>query len=86
MTFTYSLINNLVNAAATETIDHIRRTAPSTYFSQDRMVSGEDYNTFPLQDTSIAKLRAVNRTFAGDSKFIAWHDPSESEEDRCRIA
>lgn len=80
MTFTYSLINNLVNAAASETIDHIRRTAPSTYFAQDRMVSGEDYNTFPLQDTAIAKLRAVNRTFAGDSKFIPWHDPSETYE------
>ena len=80
MTFTYSLINTLQNAAASETIDHIRRTAPSTYFSQDRMVSAEDYNTFPLQDPSIAKLRAVNRTFAGDSKFIPWHDPSETYE------
>lgn len=80
MTFTYSLINALTNAAASETIDHIRRTAPSTYFSQDRMVSGQDYNTFPLSDTTIAKLRAVNRTFAGDSKYIPWHDPSESYE------
>lgn len=80
MTLTFSLINSLQNAAASETIEHIRRTAPATYFAQDRMVSGEDYNTFPLQDPSIAKLRAVNRTFAGDSKYIAWHDPSESYE------
>lgn len=80
MTYTYSLINSLTNAAASETIDHIRRTAPSTYFTQDRMVSGEDYNTFLLQDPSIAKLRAVNRTFAGDSKYIPWHDPSETYE------
>jgi hypothetical protein len=80
VTFTFSLINSLQNAAASESIDHIRRTAPSTYFAQDRMVSGEDYNTFPLQDPSIAKLRALNRTFAGDSKYIPWYDPSETYE------
>jgi hypothetical protein len=80
ITVTFSLINSLQNAAASESIEHIRRTAPSTYFAQDRMVSGEDYNTFPLQDPSIAKLRAINRTFAGDSKYIPWHDPSESYE------
>ncbi|KKL82746.1 hypothetical protein LCGC14_1981680, partial [marine sediment metagenome] len=80
VTFTFSLINTLQNAAATETIDHIRRTAPSVYYTQDRMVNAQDYNTFLLQDPTIAKLRAVNRTFAGDSKFIAWHDPSESYE------
>ena len=80
MTFTFSLINTLTNASASETIDHIRRTAPSVYYTQDRMVNGQDYNTFMLQDPSIAKLRAVNRTFAGDSKFIPWSDPSESYE------
>ena len=80
VTFTFSLINTLQNAAATETIDHIRRTAPSVYYTQNRMVNGQDYNTFLLQDPTIAKMRAVNRTFAGDSKYIAWHDPSESYE------
>jgi hypothetical protein len=44
------------------------------------MVNAQDYNTFMLQDPSIAKLRSVNRTFAGDSKFIPWHDPSETYE------
>ncbi len=75
-TFTYSLINSLQNASAAETIEHIKQTAPAVYYTQDRMVNGEDYNVFPLQDSSILKLRAVNRTFAGDSKYIAWHDPS----------
>lgn len=80
VTFTFSLINTLSNASASETIEHIRRTAPSVYYTQDRMVNAQDYNTFMLQDPTIAKLRAVNRTFAGDSKFIPWHDPSESYE------
>ena len=79
-TFTFSLINTLQNAAGSETIDHIRRTAPSVYYTQDRMVNARDYNTFLLQDPTIAKLRAVNRTFAGDSKYIPWHDPSETYE------
>lgn len=81
LTFTFSLVNSLVNGAATEDIERIRRFAPSIFYTQDRMVNGRDYNAYPLQDQSIAKLRAVNRTFAGDSKYLAWHDPSEYYED-----
>jgi hypothetical protein len=44
------------------------------------MVNGRDYNSFMLQDSSILKLRSVNRTFAGDSKYISWHDPSTTYE------
>lgn len=79
-TFTYSLINSLQNASASEDIEHVRTTAPAVYYSQDRMVNGEDYNTFMLQDPSILKLRAINRTFAGDSKYIPWHDASGTYE------
>jgi hypothetical protein len=76
-TFTFSLISSIQNNSASEDIDHIRRVAPSVYYTQDRMVNGRDYNTFMLQDPSILKLRAVNRTFSGDSKYISWHDPKE---------
>jgi len=79
--FTFSLINSLQNASVSEDIEHIRRVAPSVYYTQDRMVNGRDYNSFMLQDPSILKLQAVNRTFAGDSKYIAWHDPKEYYED-----
>lgn len=78
--FTFSLTSSLLNASASETLQHIQNTAPSVYYTQDRMVNGQDYNTFMLQDPSILKLRAFNRTFAGDSKYIPWHDPSESYE------
>jgi len=80
LSFTFSLINTVQNASPSEDIEHIRRIAPSVYYSQDRMVNGRDYNTFMLQDPTILKLRSVNRTFAGDSKYIAWHDASESYE------
>ena len=80
LTFTFSLINSLQNASPSEDIDHVRRVAPSVYFTQDRMVNNRDYNVFMLQDPTILKLRAVNRTFAGDSKYLFWHDPSETYE------
>ncbi|QDJ96481.1 baseplate wedge [Xanthomonas phage Xoo-sp13] len=73
----FSLTNPIQNAAPSETIEHIRRIAPAVYYTQDRMVNGRDYNDFPLQDNTILKLRAINRTFAGDSKYINWHDASE---------
>lgn len=79
-TFQYSLIGSLQNASASEDIEHVRATAPAVYYSQDRMVNGEDYNVFMLQDPSIMRLRAVNRTFAGDSKYITWHDASGTYE------
>lgn len=79
-TFTVSLISTLQNASAREDLEHIRTTAPAVYFTQDRMVNAEDYNVFLLQDSSILKLRALNRTFAGDSKYITWHDPSTTYE------
>lgn len=75
--FTISLVNPIQNSAPSEDIEHIRRTAPAVYYTQDRMVNARDYNEFMLQDNSILKLRAINRTFSGDSKYIYWHDPRE---------
>lgn len=75
--FSFSLMDPIQNSAPSEDIDRIRRIAPAVYYTQDRMVNGRDYNDFMLQDNTILKLRAINRTFAGDSKYIAWHDPRE---------
>lgn len=77
LTFNFSLLDSIQNSASSEDIEHIKRIAPAVYYTQDRMVNGQDYNTFMLQDNSILKLRSINRTFAGDSKYIAWHDPRE---------
>ena len=75
-TFRFSLAQTLQNGAATETLEHIRTYAPSTYYTQDRMVNGQDYNTFLLKDPSIFRLKAINRTFSGQPKYIRWNDPS----------
>lgn len=73
---TFSLTTTLQNGSATETIEHIRRSAPATYYAQNRMVNGQDYNTFLLKDPSIIRLKTINRTFAGQPKYIDWNDAS----------
>lgn len=77
---TVSLINSLQNGSASEDLQHIKDNAPLVYATQNRMVTGEDYQTFMMQDPSILKLKTLNRTFAGDSKYIKWHDPSGTYE------
>lgn len=71
----FSLVDPIQNSAPSEDIESIRRIAPSVYYTQDRMVNNKDYNEFLLQDNSILKLKALNRTFAGDSKYVYWQDP-----------
>lgn len=78
LSFSFSLLDPIQNAAPSEDIERIKRVAPSVYFTQDRMVNARDYNEFMLQDNSILKLRAINRTFAGDSKYIGQlFEPNE---------
>lgn len=76
LTFTFSLTSSLLNSSVSETIDHVRNTSPSIYYTQNRMVNAQDYNTYLLQDPSILKLTAFNRTFVGDSEYSYWYDPT----------
>jgi len=73
---TFSLTTTIQNSAASESIEHIRQSAPSTYYAQNRMVNAQDYNTYMLKDQSILRLTSVNRTFAGQPKYIEWNDAS----------
>lgn len=78
---TFSLVESIQNGSQTETIEHIKLNAPKVYATQDRMVTGRDYNTYPLKAPSIKKLRTVNRTFAGDSLAKMISDPSGTYQD-----
>jgi hypothetical protein len=73
---TFGLTATIQNSAPSESIEHIRQAAPSTYYAQNRMVNGQDYNTFMLKDQSILRLVSINRTFAGQPKYIDWNDAS----------
>jgi hypothetical protein len=77
---TFSLTAAIQNNAPSETIEHIRQAAPSTYYAQNRMVNGQDYNTYMLKDSTILRLKTVNRTFAGQPKYIEWNDASQKYE------
>lgn len=76
----FSLTAAVQNNASSESIEHIRQAAPSTYYAQNRMVNGQDYNTFMLKDSTILRLKTINRTFAGQPKYIEWNDASKKYE------
>jgi hypothetical protein len=71
VTITASLYYTVTNAQTRETIDDIRTYAPAQYYTQNRMITGEDYNLFPYTNFSnILKVKAVNRTSSGTSRFL----------------
>jgi len=59
-----------------ETYTSVRRIAPRSYYSQDRMVNAQDYNVYPLSlgNNVVTKLKAVNTSFAGNSRFYEMDD------------
>ena len=77
LTMTFNLELQISNAAARETLDDIRIKAPQSYYTQNRMVNGEDYNVFPITATSdIIKAKATNRTSSGISRYLDVIDPT----------
>lgn len=65
------------NAQARETLANIKQRAPTKYYTQNRMVNGEDYNNFPYSlYSSIIKSKAVNRTSVGVSRNLDLLDPT----------
>jgi hypothetical protein len=65
------------NAQARETLSNIKQRAPSRYYTQNRMVNGEDYNNFPYTlYSSIIKSKAINRSSVGVSKNLDLLDPT----------
>jgi hypothetical protein len=71
ITFTCGLTENVTNAQARETINDIKQRAPAQYYTQNRMVNGEDYSNFPFtQYNSILKSTALNRASIGTSRYL----------------
>ena len=67
--FVTSLKSSVTTATASESNDEIRVNAPSTYYTQNRMITGEDYNLAPLAvSQNIAKIKSINRTSSGISR------------------
>lgn len=77
LTMTLELGVPINNAQARETLQNIKTRAPQRYYTQNRMVNGEDYNNFPYTlYSSIVKSKAVNRSSVGVSRNFDLTDPS----------
>ncbi len=71
ITFTCGITRPVSNSQAREGIDAIKQRAPARYYTQNRMVNGEDYNLFPYtQYNSIVKSKALNRSSIGTSRYL----------------
>lgn len=77
LTVTLALQNSISNSSPTETNNSIKQNAPATYYTQNRMVTGEDYNISPLSvSQEVVKIKAVNRTSSGISRYFDLVDPT----------
>ena len=77
LTLTLGLSSSVSNATATEDNASVKTNAPQTYYTQNRMVTGEDYNISPLAASQqVAKVKSVNRTSSGISRYFDLSDPT----------
>ena len=77
ITFTCGITAPVTNAAPRETIEQIKERAPARYYTQNRMVNGEDYTNFPFTTyNSIIKSSALNRSSIGTSRYLDLVDPT----------
>jgi len=77
LTLKASLKYTVINASSRETLDDIKQKAPQQYYSQNRMITGEDYNILPFTSFSnVVKVKSINRTSSGISKYLDILDPT----------
>jgi len=76
--FTVSLqLTEVVSNLSGETVSQIKNRASRTAATQERMITGSDYNTYPEGKMSgITKVKSINRIHAGQSLFSDFQDPS----------
>ena len=75
VTFRASLKYTVANAATRESTNDIKQKAPQQYYTQNRMITGEDYNILPYTSFSeIVKAKAINRTSSGLSRYLDMLD------------
>jgi len=71
----FSLRYIVDNASASETNTSIKANAPATYYTQNRMVTAEDYQIGPLTvSQEIVKAKSVNRLASGISRYFDLKD------------
>jgi len=77
LTLGLQLTNTVSNGTASESNEEIKANAPATYYTQDRLVTGEDYNIGPLAiSQEIIKTKSTNRISSGISRYYDLKDVS----------
>lgn len=65
------------NASRSEDNETIRKLAPMSYYTQNRLVNAEDYQIGPLLSSNeIVKSKSVNRVSSGISRYFDLNDAS----------
>lgn len=77
LTLTLSLQYTVTNSSGPESNASIQSKAPQAYYTQNRMVTAEDYNIAPLSlGNQILKVKSVARVTSGISKYFELSDVS----------
>jgi hypothetical protein len=75
LTVNMSLKQTVANASARENLNDVKARAQQQYYTQDRMITGEDYQIYPFTSfNNIIKSKAVNRTSSGVSRYLDVRD------------
>jgi len=77
LSISMSLQTSVANSSATESDEEVKVKAPATYYTQNRMITAEDYNISPLSvDQDVLKIKTINRTSSGISRYFDLIDPT----------
>ena len=77
LTLTCSLKYTVANSTPSETNSSIKANAPANYYTQNRLITAEDYAIGPLAiSQDIIKSRSINRVSSGISKYFDLRDPT----------
>ncbi len=75
LTLTLSLQRTVANASARESLRDVKIKAQQQYYTQDRMITGEDYQILPYTKfNNVLKAKAINRTASGISRYLDVRD------------
>jgi hypothetical protein len=79
VTFTCELQEPITNASSQESVASIKNNAGRVFATQDRMITASDYAVYPLSvSENVRKIKSINRTYAGHSRFIKPRDPTST--------
>jgi hypothetical protein len=77
LTLVLSLQYSVANSVTSESNDDIKLKAPQAYYTQNRMITAEDYNIAPLTvNADVIKVKSINRVSSGISKYFELSDVS----------